>query len=131
VGGVPQGLSGQNCGMMGGMDDRGSVTARRTRMSWAPRPKPGPRRDPLDDLIPFLLRVSPADEELANAYRAAKARASAEWANYGAWLNNEREPYPVVPQGPDKANLPGLELALRIQAKRFSDRPGYREEWRP
>lgn len=34
------------------------------------------------------------------------------------------------PEGPPPEAIPGLELAIRIRARRFVNRPGYPEEWR-
>ncbi|WP_156080783.1 hypothetical protein [Microbispora rosea] len=79
----------------------------------------------MDAVITFLQRVSPADGDLIEAYTSAKERAHASQANYRAWLNNEREPYPVLPEGPEGTTIPGLELVLRICAARYADHPDY------
>lgn len=107
------------------------MNTRRRRMSWAPQPRPAPEPDQLESLAAFVLREMPSERDLVDSYSAARARAKADWQNYAAWINGEREPHPTLPAGPEEKTIAGLELALRIIAIRLCTHQDYREEWRP
>lgn len=77
-----------------------------------------------------VLRDVAAKRSVIDAYLRDKAHNEALNLNYGAWVNNNPEPYPEV-QGGEKKTVPGLEMALRLVAAAYADHPDYLAEWRP
>jgi hypothetical protein len=52
------------------------------------------------------------------------------WADYLSWIDGKSTGEPPRYTIGEHAG-PGLEIAVRLLALPMSDRPGYREEWRP
>jgi hypothetical protein len=74
-----------------------------------------------------VLRQVQAHRAILDALEAARARSSAEWQNYGRWLENQADL--PVPDGPPADAIPGLELAVKTLLSIYSDRDGWREGW--
>ncbi len=78
-----------------------------------------------------ILRNVEAIRRVVDELAAARETQRRTWANYLAWTQNEREPFPdaETSDGPDKI-VAGLERAVTLLAATWADHPDYLPEWR-
>jgi len=79
-----------------------------------------------------VLAECEAKRRIVTAYQDYCTRMDAAWADYCNWVDGKPTADTAPPSSSDDRGVKaGLEIALRLLALPYSDRPGYRAEWAP